>query len=126
AVVEDRHAPRDVELVDPRRPVGEVDLDRLEVEPLLREHDPHPRAVRTPRRVDQPHARGRLSLPPGGAGLRERLAPLPPPGSPGPCRALCPPTVRRQRRPTNLRNLTARAPSRPARATHGRGRAPNR
>src|SRR5262249_1867980 len=40
-------APERVLLVDPRRPVVEVDLHGLVLDPLLGERDPHARAVRT-------------------------------------------------------------------------------
>src|SRR5262249_47662554 len=38
-------------LVQPRGPVGEVDLDGLELDALLGEHDPHSRGVGTARSV---------------------------------------------------------------------------
>ena len=44
-----------VQLVEPRGPVAQVDHDRLELEPLLGERDPHARAVRARRRVVQLH-----------------------------------------------------------------------
>src|SRR2546421_1016961 len=120
-----------------RREVGE------HVEPLLvaqvRARLDEPRgvddqsrlAIRLPR-FDQPgnrleaHVGGRLSLPPGGAGLRERLTPLTARGSPGPCTvALSPPASHRQRRPTNASKLNWRrpAPRRPAGSRPGRARA---
>src|SRR5207247_5741321 len=79
------------------------------------------------RPLEEPHAPGRLSLPPGEAGLRERLAPLaanwperasplPPisaPESPAPYPfVLWPPASHRQRGPRNVRNLTARGSAR--------------
>src|SRR5262249_25727360 len=45
---ENRHTSERVLLVDPRRPVVQVDLDRLVLDPLLRERDSNARAVRTP------------------------------------------------------------------------------
>ena len=49
AVVEDRDLAGRVQLVDPGGAVLEVDLDRLVVEPLLRERDAHAGAVRAAR-----------------------------------------------------------------------------
>src|SRR5207302_11222327 len=46
-LLHDRDAPRAVLLVDPRRAVREVDLDRLELDVLLREDDAHAGAVGT-------------------------------------------------------------------------------
>ena len=50
-LLDHRHASGRVLLVDPRRPVVEVDLDGLELDALLREGDADARAVRTARRV---------------------------------------------------------------------------
>jgi len=45
-LLEDRHAAERVLLVDPRRPVVEVDLYRFVLDSLFRERDPDARAVR--------------------------------------------------------------------------------
>src|SRR4029077_9341236 len=50
---DDRHAAGRVLSVDPGRPVVEIDLDRLELDALLAEDDPHPRAIGAARRVVQ-------------------------------------------------------------------------
>src|SRR5262249_28370640 len=86
--------------------------------------------VRQPRRVPprrgdpvRTHVPGRPSLTPGGAGLGERLTPRAAPRSPAPSLAvLCPPAVHRQRRPTNVRNLTSVAASRSPPAERGSAR----
>src|SRR5206468_11329188 len=45
-LLDHRHAASRVLVVDPRRTVGEVDLDRLELDVLLRKHDANARAIR--------------------------------------------------------------------------------
>src|SRR4029077_17015917 len=55
-------ASRDVQLVDPRRAVRQVDLDRLVVDSLLGEDDARASAVPAPRGVDQPHSSSPISL----------------------------------------------------------------
>src|SRR5438874_2418891 len=69
------------------------------------------------------HAPDRLSLPPGAAGLRERLAPLTAPCSPGPYSdVLCPPAWHRQRRLGNMSELTRPPPPRRVGNAPARGR----
>ena len=63
-LLQDRHTTRGIQLVQPGRPILQIDHDRIVGHALLGQHDPHPGAVRTAWGVDEPqHQRPILTAP---------------------------------------------------------------